>query len=105
MSKTDANVNVTVTFRHTESTPALKAYAIEKISHCVKKYVQHDAEAQVILIVEKRDHIAEANVRSKNYDVTSKAVTEDLYSSIDKVVDTVETQLRKQKERATDHKH
>ena len=106
MSKShDANVNVAVTFRHTESTPALKSYAIEKITHCVQKYVSHDTEAQVILSVEKRDHSAEANIHSKDYNVSCKAVTGDLYSAIDKVVDTVEGQLRKQKDRLKDHKH
>lgn len=103
------NINVTVTFRHTESTSALKSYAIDKLSHCLRKYLNNrgdiQADVQVILSVEKRDHVAEAIIRAKPFDVTGKAATGDLYSAIDKVVDTVDAQLRKQKERYTDHKH
>ncbi len=104
-SRTDSQLNITVTFRHTESTPALKSYAIEKISHCVGKYIHVPTDIQIILSVEKRDHTAEVNLKGKEFEVSSKAVTEDLYSAIDKVVDTVEAQVRKQKERLRSHKH
>jgi putative sigma-54 modulation protein len=99
MSKNSPNVNVSITFRHTDSTEALKAYAAEKIEQCVKKYVNYDAEAKVVLSIEKRDQIAEVNVHSKGFDATARAVTVDLYAAIDKVVDSLHAQLRKQKER------
>lgn len=44
-------------------------------------------------------------VLSKDYDLSGKAVTTDLYSAIDKVVDTLEAQVRKQKDRLRSHKH
>lgn len=97
--------NIQVTFRHTEPTEALKNYAKEKITHCLKKYINGEADAQIILAVEKRDQIAEVRLRSKNHEVDSKAVTADLYAAIDKVIDTVEGQLRKQKEKLRSHKH
>ena len=102
---TTPEINVSVTFRHTESTPALKTYATEKLVHTLGKYIRNAAEAHVILSVEKRDHTAEVVVHSKPFEVTSKATTEDLYSAIDKVVDTLVVQLRKQKERHIDQKH
>ncbi len=105
MSKDTSNIGVTVTFRHTDSTPALKSYATDKLVHCLSKYSIGEAEVQVILSVEKLNHTAEANVHSKLYDVSAKAVTDDLYSAIDKVIDTVEVQLRKQKEKQRDYKH
>ena len=97
--------NISVTFRHTDPTEALKAYATEKLLHRLQKYVTGHAEVQVILSVEKRAHTAEVILRAKDFDVTSSAVTEDLYSAIDKVMDTVEAQARKQKERVRSHKH
>lgn len=99
MSRPDAPINIAVTFRHTESTEALKQHAHEKISACLKKYVGHPADVQVVLLVEKRDHIAEVTVHSKGHDAHAKAVTVDLYSAIDKVSDMIDSQLRKQKER------
>ena len=97
---------VTVTFRHTDPTNALKSYAIDKISHVMEKYhVDESAEIEAILSVEKRDHIVEVNSRSMGFDVHLKAVTEDLYSAIDKAVDTLEAQLRKQKDKNVTQKH
>ncbi|MBP9837870.1 MAG: ribosome-associated translation inhibitor RaiA [Proteobacteria bacterium] len=104
MSNQD-NLNISVTFRHTESTPALKSHAVEKVGHCVGKYISNSADIHVILSVEKRDHVAEVKVKSKEYDVTAKAVTEDLYSSVDKVIDNIEAQIRKQKDKIKSHKH
>lgn len=102
---TNSSINLTVTFRHTEPTEALKQHASEKISACVKKYVKNHSEVNVILSVEKRDHAAEVTVHAKDFDVTGKAVTEDLYSAIDKLAHTLDVQLRKQKEKIVDHKH
>jgi len=105
MTQSESLLNVSVTFRHTESTPALKAYATEKIINCLQKYISHPSDIHVILSVEKRDHTAEAVVRSKIYDVSGKASTGDLYSAIDKMCDTLVAQLRKQKGRHLDSKH
>lgn len=101
---TTPTINVSVTFRHTEPTEALKKYVEEKISHCLPKYVHHHTDVHVILAVEKRDHSAEAVIHSKNYDLRAQASTGDLYSAIDKLVDNIVAQLRKQKEKMTDHK-
>lgn len=101
----NANYNIQVTFRHTEPTDALKKYAIEKVSHTLAKYINGEADASIILAIEKRDQIAEVRLRSKNHTVDAKATTADLYAAIDKVVDTLEGQLRKQKEKLRDHKH
>ena len=99
------SINLTVTFRHTEPTESLKQHASEKISASVKKYVKNHAEVNIILSVEKRDHMAEVTLKAKDFDITSKATTEDLYSAIDKLAHTFDVQLRKQKEKIVDHKH
>lgn len=97
-------IKISVTFRNTESTEALKSYAIEKLTQCVKKYVKDPIDVHVVLSVQKRDHMAEANLHGKNFDGTAKSVSEDLYAAIDKLTDTVDAQLRKQKERTVEHK-
>lgn len=106
MTETNSSdFNVSVTFRHTEPTDALKSYAIEKVKHCAAKYIHGHADLSVVLSVEKRDHMVEVRLKSKDFDITSKSTTEDLYSAIDKVVDTIEAQIRKQKGRMQTQKH
>jgi len=51
-------MEITVTFRHLESTDALRDYAREKVSR-IKKYAGTPAEAAVILSLEKRRHQTE----------------------------------------------
>ncbi|MCC6220401.1 MAG: ribosome-associated translation inhibitor RaiA [Deltaproteobacteria bacterium] len=104
MPKQDVSINVSVTFRNCDSTEPLKAYAIDKVQSCLKKYVNGPTDARVILSVQKRDHSAEVIVHSKGYDVSGTETTADLYSSIDKVVDNIVSQLRKQKEKLVSHK-
>jgi len=106
MAETNAaSVNISVTFRHTDSSEALKEYVNEKISNCILKYSSKDADVHVVLSVEKRDHTAEAQLRSGPYEIAAKSTTEDLYSAIDKMVDALDVQLRKQKEKLSNHKH
>lgn len=99
------SINLTVTFRHTEPTDSLKQHASDKICACINKYVKNHAEVNVILSVEKRDHIAEVTLKAKDFDITSKATTEDLYTAIDKLSHTFDQQLKRQKEKIVDHKH
>lgn len=100
----EALVRVNVTFRNTETTEALKEYATQKINNALNKYVVSETTAQVILSVQKRDHAAEVRVNSKRYEVVAQAVTGDLYSAIDKVVDNLTRQIKKQKDRIVNHK-
>ncbi len=105
MSSETPSINVSVTFRHTDPTTALKSYATDKIIHIAQKFVSAATDVHVILIVEKRDHIAEVNFHSGRFDLTSRASEADLYAAIDRVCDSLEAQLRKQKEKFSDHKN
>ena len=96
-------VKVNITFRNTEATDAIKNYATEKVSHCLKKYVHHDTEAHLILKVEKNRQIAEITFRSDGADFIAKEETADLYSAIDKLIDSTTQQLRKHKDKITKH--
>lgn len=104
MSNTESNINVSVTFRHTEATQALKQHAVQKITNVAKKFLISDADIAVILSVEKRDHVAEVSVKSRRFNITSKAVEPDLYVAVDRMADTLETQFRKAKEKLVGHK-
>ena len=100
----NAEIKIAVTFRHTEPTEALKKHAEDKLNHALPKYLHHFTSVHVILSVEKRDQTAEIIIDSKNHAVSAKATSTDLYLAIDKAVENVTTQLRKQKEKITEHK-
>lgn len=89
---------INVTFRHIEPSAPLREYAEEKISR-VKKYIEEPIEAHVVLKVEKFRHIAEVTIDANGLRLNGTEETEDMYSSIDMVADTIESQVRKNKEK------
>ncbi len=94
-----SDVKVAVTFRHTEPTDALKQYAEEKI-HRIGKYFYRPLEAHVILSVDSRQRqMAEVELRVHGNTIHSKEETEDLYAAIDLVMDKIERQIKKRKEK------
>ncbi len=97
-------MEITVTFRHLESNDALKNYAIEKVSK-IEKYVSNLNEIHVILTVEKRNNIAEVVVNVNRAQIAAKeSAEENMYAAIDMVMDKIETQARRYKDKLTSHK-
>ncbi len=95
-------MNITVSGRHLEVTPALKQYVVDKTKR-LDKYCPNIIDVSAILAVEKYRHIAEITVLVGGARINSKEATEDMYSSIDKVLEKIERQLRKHKEKISDH--
>jgi putative sigma-54 modulation protein len=91
------DIKVSVTFRHTEPTDALKHYAEDKL-HKLGKYFDRPLEAHVVLAVESRERqVAEVTVQARGMTIHGREETEDLYSAIDLLMDKVEQQIRKYK--------
>ena len=96
-------MQVSVTFRNIEPTEALKTYATEKLEH-VKKVVVKPIEAHVILSVEKFRHKAEVTIVASGETLVGEEQSDDMYKSIDKVMDKVTRQARRAKEKAHSHR-
>jgi putative sigma-54 modulation protein len=96
-------MNVTVTFRHVDPTPALRQHAEEKLQR-LKKYLHRPVDAHVILSVAKERHTAEVTLNADHESMFAKEVTHDLYSAIDLAVSKLEHQAQRVKERREDHK-
>ncbi len=97
-------MQVLVTFRHMEATPALRRYAETKVRR-IHKLMRRPIEAHVVLEVNKRRHIAEITLSGEHLHVTAKEATGDLYSAIDLVMDKVERQIRRRVEKRLAQRH
>lgn len=96
-----SDVKISVTFRHTDPTEALKRYAEDKI-HRIGKYFSKPLDAHVVLSVDSKERqLAEVELRTPGTIIHGKEETEDLYAAIDLVMDKVERQVKKQKEKST----
>jgi putative sigma-54 modulation protein len=94
-------MRIKLSFRNTEPTDPQKLYAEDKLAR-VKKYLEEPIEAHVVLRVEKFRHIAEVSIDASGFRLNGAEQTDDMYSSIDLLVDSLETQAaRKGKERVS----
>jgi len=100
-------MQVNVTFRQTDSSDPLKAYAEKKVKK-LKKYLNSSFEAKVVLSVDKKNRQkATINIFSNSgINIQGEELSIDMYSSIDLAVAKVERQIKKhrQKLRAYSHK-
>src|SRR5512136_26345 len=96
-------MQVSVTFRNMESKEVLREYVQERISK-LKKYLDYPLEANVVLAVEKHRHLAEVTLVANRITLNAQEETEDMFSAIDRVVDKLERQILKYKEKIKRHK-
>jgi putative sigma-54 modulation protein len=95
----NANPPIRVTGRHVSVTEAMKEYCRRKVATLHLDYPKI-IEVQVILDVQKYRHQAEVILHCSNHiTIEATAVCNDMYASIDQVVDRVARQMRKCKTR------
>jgi putative sigma-54 modulation protein len=97
-------MQITVTFRHVDASPALREYAEDKITKVTKKYLRRPVDAHVILAVAKKDHTAEITLHADHHPLFAKETTPDFYSAIDLAVAKLEHQAQKLKTKRADRK-
>ena len=83
-----------------ENTEAIKEYIEAKLSR-LDKYIKDsdDLEAVVLTKKEGRRYKIEVTVPTKDFTLRNEVVDDDLYAAIDLVIDKLERQVRKNKEK------
>jgi putative sigma-54 modulation protein len=95
-------MQVNLTGHHVEITPALKDYLNNKMSR-IERHFDSVTSIKCILTVEKLRHKAEAKVNVTGGTLYAEAVQDDMYAAIDGMVDKLDRQIVKHKEKLTDH--
>lgn len=91
-------MNLKLTGNHVEITDAMRDYVTSKISK-ITRHFDHVIDVSVILSVEKLKQKAEANVHIRGKDIFVETDSEDMYASIDSLVDKLDRQILKHKEK------
>lgn len=97
-------MKMTITGRHLELDDSIRSYA-EKKMRKAETYFDRIMEAQMILSAEKHRRIAEVTLNAKRVTFHAQEETENIYASIDGVMEKVDTQIRRHKEKVKDRKH
>ncbi len=97
-------MNLTVSGHHVVVTPALRTYAQSKLDR-VTRHFDHVIDVNVILSVEKLTQKAEVTVHVRGKDIFVESSAPDLYAAIDLMVDKLDRQILKYKDKAQAHPH
>jgi ribosome hibernation promoting factor len=86
-------MNISITFRHLEATDAVKGYATEKVAK-MQRFLRAPMKAQATLSCQhERLHSVEVDIHAGHDHFHAHETSEDMYASIDKVIDKIERQI------------
>ena len=91
-------------FKNIEATDAIKNYVEKKVKKFTK-ILGNDIEIKVTLSTEKFRQIAEIIINVKGIVIKGEEESNDMYSAIDLVVDKVERQIKRYREKLKNKKH
>ena len=89
-------------FQELEPSDHLKGYAKKRFEKVARYISDAEADLQVNLLVEKFRHKADVILNSDHIHISAYESSEDMYSTIDMVLDKLEAQLRKMREKLKD---
>ncbi len=95
-------MQLTITGHHIEVTPALRAYATEKVQR-ISRHFDHVISINVILKVENNQQHAEGTVHAAGKTLFAHESGADMYAAIDGLADKLDRQVRRHKDRVRGH--
>lgn len=95
-------MQINVTGQHLDITDSIRDYVMTKMAK-LERHIDTVTNAHVILSVEKLRQKAEATVHINGADLFADAEDENLYAAIDALVDKLDRQVKKHKEKRSDH--
>jgi putative sigma-54 modulation protein len=102
-------MNLTISGHHLDVTPALREYVQSKLER-VTRHFDQVVDINVLLTVEKlkekeRRQKAEVTLHAKGKDIFVEQSHEDLYAAIDQLMDKLDRQVCRHKDKLQDHHH
>ena len=96
-------MQVNISGHHVDITDSLRAYVNEKIQK-LDRHFNKALDINVVLTVEKLRHRAEATLHVSGSNLHADDVQEDMYAAIDGLIDKLDRQGKKFKEKMKDHR-
>ena len=95
-------MNLNLTGHHLDITPALRDYVVAKLDR-VTRHFDHVIDVNVVLAVDKLQHKIEVNLHTRGKDIHCEAIEADMYAAIDVLIDKLDRQVVKHKEKRAEH--
>lgn len=97
-------MNLNLTGRHLEITPAIRQHVTDKVAK-IKNHFDGVMDVTVILSVDKLRQKAEGSVHVSGKDLFVESEDEDMYVAIDSMVEKLDRQVIKHKEKFEARRH
>ena len=96
-------MNLTISGHHLEVTPALRGYVSDKLDR-ITRHFEQVMDVRVLLSVDNlkekdRRQRAECNIKVKGGELHAESAHEDLYAAVDELVDKLDRQLVRDKDK------
>ena len=95
-------MNLNITGHHVDLTPPLREFVENKLQR-IERHFENMIDANVVLTVEKVRHRAEATLHARGANLHAEAEADNMYAAVDKLIDRLDRQTCKHKEKHTDH--
>lgn len=96
-------MQISVTGHHVEVTDSMRDYVGNKFER-LERHFDHVINVHVVLTVEKLQQRAESTLQVNGASIFATANNEDMYAAIDQLVDKLDRQVIKHKEKLQDKK-
>lgn len=97
-------MNLSISGHHLEVTPALREYVTAKLER-IRRHFDQVIDVSVFLSVDKLVQKAEISLHVRGKDLFAEASDADLYAAIDALVDKLDRQVLKYKDKRFSHPH
>ena len=97
-------MNIQLTGVHLDITPAIREHVMTKMERAIKG-ADNIIGMNIVLSVEKIRHKVEATIQLRGKNLFLEEEDQDLYAAIDLLVDKLNRQLIRHKQKRTDHGH
>jgi putative sigma-54 modulation protein len=95
-------MQLSVTGHHIDITDSLRRYVGTKLAK-IERHFDHMTDIHCVLTVEKLQHKAEATIHVGGGTIHAEQTEPNMYAAIDILVDKLDRQVKKHKEKLTDH--
>jgi len=96
-------MQISLSGHHVDVTDSLRSYVDSKFDR-LERHFDHVIDVHVVLSVEKLRQKAEATLKLNGASVFADSTHEDMYAAIDTLVDKLDRQVKKHKEKLTAHR-
>jgi putative sigma-54 modulation protein len=86
-------MNISITFRHMDTSDAVTKYASTKLAK-LQRFLRNPLTGRLTFSIDRKKHVVEARISSGGEHVEAHETSDDMYASIDSVMDKLDRQIR-----------